>query len=1384
VETPRTAPFFNRQPCSETANTCGYCLSDDFVGTPGNSNDMCVSKRDAYAAIHSVEVMSCKKDSDCLTWYSCALGICTAQAKPCSRDCGFHGECSYIDTVTGYSLETCTQDNILCASICTCYDGYHGTSCNITVAELEVRMSLRLLLVDELTSVMTLQTADSTTVSAWAGSLATITSAPLELPLTTVADSLSLIHAMVTSLLPTPVSSADVISFYEIVNNLVIATGQATFNKTVSEKYSIASELLADCMTTIDLLSLLEVSNMAAGETAATMITASYRITSQAMTLSSDAAITVGQSSYEAVASIPSSSVSVPVNGFLLTRNLSSSTLSIIMVTLQEATFGSLFVSDVPSVTKANVTTAALRLLLDVDELCDNKSDDIDVETEYDIIFSLASTTDLSAVKNRYIITHCYHGQPLTHSISCQIGPNIVVTCSGSASYFVNSSCASTSLTPSCDIQDVNNFPSFNCSVVNYTNTYTTCGCRLCDGYSGSRRRMTTASKGVLQIASSVVVSSADEYAAIIASAKIFSLSAMAHTAKMLTLMAVLWVGLPVCFVLHAYLRGFHGFNGKGTGVGVRRSSLLKRKSVVNSMVAPSEMELKRYLTDYAASCLPDIFHKNKSFARRCIRRIAEEVPLMVIFSNENYHRLSYFQKWLMLFRLLTILSFNMFALSYFFSVSYNANDGSCELLPTEQECKTPRSFVGQTNCEWVPVSTTHGDVAGFECAWRSPQFSLISSLLLTLLVFAVTIPVSYLLDYVFDEILFAPTMEKGNRDHNSEIRQPHTLLSAHTESALVGRARPRNSLMQKLKEHKSLLKKTILPHRVQANRKSLSLALRMSSNESFRVRHVSYAPGHRNQGHGVRYSWLRSAIVHRASGWIKKTSTGEHDSGLTVKDDFITELESDLMKLRSKLADGKDVFLFDQSWGLFNAGIGQTVVLRIGDEKRFQFVDLRNKCVEQGQRVLRVVEGMTDDMCGVKLLAAFFTDLLGLGTSSTKILKDVLNSSVIINKREVWWSMKCLAFSGLVLCNLFFLYSCLLYAANRDIHWQVAWLRAYIVTIVIESLFNPASECFVVCCLVPSTVESKVFNVKSVVDRVITRLCHSHESADDDIENIHSKYFFCSGVVATARPDLLECSFVRGYKTSYPYLFERNDVDADDSSPSRVRSSAHTAVGFTTLVLVLLRMLGALPVKFQRLIIQVVQPVSIALIAIPFTFVQNSVEFIAIATALLVILILYCFRRDVWRLFFPSSSSILVQPSADVIEVSTAVQPQVKREITPNSVRNAVRHSVDQEAKDTVHPDDLGEQLRLQGATRSKESKVCDRVEVAPHEGSISWGASASDGDNIDGQSDADSDVYSEWSLSEPSEIAISLSSVNSSSLSGSNGDGSSERHEVYSFV
>ena len=155
--------LLNRLPCKSTAHTCGECMSDDYVGVEGDSNEFCAQTTNGRRRLATLSIGDQCSPGDFCVGGSCLNGICVNKLKECSTNCSYNGKCRFVDNKGDELAEDiqCTTSDSFCSAQCYCNTGFYGKDCALSQSEYENDVNLREMLCAALHDAMSLQDLSS-----------------------------------------------------------------------------------------------------------------------------------------------------------------------------------------------------------------------------------------------------------------------------------------------------------------------------------------------------------------------------------------------------------------------------------------------------------------------------------------------------------------------------------------------------------------------------------------------------------------------------------------------------------------------------------------------------------------------------------------------------------------------------------------------------------------------------------------------------------------------------------------------------------------------------------------------------------------------------------------------------------------------------------------------------------------------------------------------------------------------------------------------------------------------------------------------------------------------------------------------------------------------
>jgi hypothetical protein len=257
----------NRYGCAATANTCGQCIAQDYIGVSGDSNTACLNV--SLAASSSATTMDCGNGEDCPGWMICNITshVCVDDIKDCPSGCSGNGACIYQSVYTLALVSVCTVSSADCVATCRCYAGYNGGDCSLTEVEWLTQQSTTSQLITALQQVTELEVLDDTSAVFWINSLQSLTAKTYLLNDTAVAIARNISASILSSsvLDSSLLSSSSTAVLADVVNNIVLFSA------------SNSTEAVGDNLVLLDLVAGSTMSPLVLGEGNHALIQTSYR---------------------------------------------------------------------------------------------------------------------------------------------------------------------------------------------------------------------------------------------------------------------------------------------------------------------------------------------------------------------------------------------------------------------------------------------------------------------------------------------------------------------------------------------------------------------------------------------------------------------------------------------------------------------------------------------------------------------------------------------------------------------------------------------------------------------------------------------------------------------------------------------------------------------------------------------------------------------------------------------------------------------------------------------------------------------------------------------------------------------------------------------------
>eukprot|EP00638_Chattonella_subsalsa_P009105 CAMPEP_0117766382 /NCGR_PEP_ID=MMETSP0947-20121206/20825_1 /TAXON_ID=44440 /ORGANISM="Chattonella subsalsa, Strain CCMP2191" /LENGTH=1408 /DNA_ID=CAMNT_0005589519 /DNA_START=352 /DNA_END=4575 /DNA_ORIENTATION=- len=487
---------YNRNNCSETANTCGECF-DGYYGYDGDANSPCVvpaadcsdgtqNGNETDTDCGGNQCAPCELDDACLADSDCESGrcyenVCSEKIKACPTskgiECGGTGTCYYKHKSSGKEKSStwCIASNDLCQAYCDCDTGYNGIDCSQSDADVQQVLDAVSVVFQQVANVLDSigDTATADTIETYSAILSSSTSNAEVFDEDTASEALSVLSAI----LPdddTEISDAAAVSFISTISSLFDYIFTSSDRRRLSEGQrrlltTTEKELIASTKSVCN--SLL---SSFAGDGYCNELTEDQIQLSYCKYLGADLAGTFVYSAQ----SDDQIDGGIEADGFRQVTGLSDADTYEIM----SFTFSSTEMSD---------STISLLYLVDLDT-----SDSRRLLDDSTNIVRIGFITEQDFVDE---VTETYAGDcPTTHTYSNSVCGEYTVSC-GSTYTSYSLECVSNSTAPECLLYDntTNTYDSSVCSVVNYTSSYVYCDCGDVSGLIYSDVLYTTGSQQI-----------------------------------------------------------------------------------------------------------------------------------------------------------------------------------------------------------------------------------------------------------------------------------------------------------------------------------------------------------------------------------------------------------------------------------------------------------------------------------------------------------------------------------------------------------------------------------------------------------------------------------------------------------------------------------------------------------------------------------------------------------------------------------------------------------------------------------------------------------------------------------------------------------------------
>ena len=770
----------HRLDCNSVPNTCGGCISSDFVGD-SNSNTPCIRLDDLVVSRNRrLNSNWCSSSNDCISspYLECSKGICAIPSKSCIQDCSGNGGCYFVRNDNGDVIDECLITDAFCSAVCHCTGDWQGSSCSLSMEDMANRNDMRHQVVSSLSSLVALEDPTDESVLSWSQSLAAATQATDELH----SSSLSMIHKLVDSIVSSALSTGSTYdktdgvlgSLDSIFGNIALTSQKSQVrryllgNNDSSAAQTDHTALISSSQSSLKQYSQVVVNGMVAGQQAISTIQGQYRISNSVFSAdSSNVSLTAPLSPAETANGViaPSMQIFVPN---------STESLKLSSVLLNSNLFGNSKFNSNPF--QLNINSVLSQCASEKNQNCY-----MQITLQNNIPVNI-STTAVSNTETKKIQCTTSNLGPV--DVPCPQNQVVQVRCN-STGQTITVKCPSVTQHAVCNSVMGSSAVGSGCKTVNFTSTSTTCLCPLTSRQISGLTDPTGHSKGRRLKKVEIVQSSNSTYKPLSGSISFVAMLdsvtstflSTAESAENLNgasiekswqvLVTIGVFGLVVIlFALSAHYLDEKDLKAKNIPEKVAKAS----ESIFTRMFFSRHKEgLKRFNT--ALKSLEQKTPEMKIIESSLPNVLRSKPVIDKILSEERQ-----FHKWFGIVfhhspvfpRVLRVMSLTTSVVSMLFiqALTYNINnpdDGSCELQQTRAACLAQTSSIqeGAPKCYY-----TYDNGSG-SCHFNQPASNIQVVMFVAIFAATVSTPIAISADWVICNLLIAKTRAR-NRDSSA----------------------------------------------------------------------------------------------------------------------------------------------------------------------------------------------------------------------------------------------------------------------------------------------------------------------------------------------------------------------------------------------------------------------------------------------------------------------------------------------------------------------------------------------------------------------------------------------------------------------------------------
>eukprot|EP01036_Dinobryon_divergens_P061784 gene61784-biopygen27848 len=718
-----------RSPCSSVDHTCGPCFTG-YAGESGSRNSPCVNLKSFSARNSSIE----------------------SQRRLCLYNCSGHGLCTYVNSNSGQRTDSCDVLSSSCDAICMCSEGYSGSACSVTKAELEQKQKIRGVLLDSLLN-LTKHSSSAEAVTALVSSLSAQTANPDEISATSASSVLGIVNSLLSGARQFKVDQQDISSQLLPSIDAVATAWDPTAQQSPDR-----------ILDTLQNMVFFSSSQMHPSQDSVSNVLSNFKTSVNTLT---SITIAVPLSPLEELAGERSSGVDLSDLSLDDFSVMQSTRVSLVQLKVSFFSKNSSFKSNPLVITHSfpqsqhrNLSTRFVTVTL-----VNNGPN-----------YAGNSSVNFSTICHRR--QYLFRGSSSRRFVCPSSGYVIVHNCTNKVGLLTT---ACPRYQPSCSsFVDVHH-PS--CTLLTFTANLTVCNCSLSrESSSTHRSRRLDSSSGDIVVATTVQLVATGRYLVeqvgetLSASPSLASPDALEHVFIVISMFASLWV---IGFALIAVGWRARGEKSKVHGEG---------EPVIQRDTAP--LSIRQDLTAYIEEVIPSIFRGESNTWQR-FREVFlhHKYTALVYTSNLNLLNVT---------RIVTVQSMLMFILAVTYDLQSPSDDGSCLQWQTEDLCTQRKSYLdsSQSYCQWEVTSTDDmgSSFSGYTCSYHEPSITPQEVLSIIVIVSVLTALFLRPMEFFF-KILSAPisnrikvsTAKRTDRRKSAEDSSFAEILKNHQISKIAG---------------------------------------------------------------------------------------------------------------------------------------------------------------------------------------------------------------------------------------------------------------------------------------------------------------------------------------------------------------------------------------------------------------------------------------------------------------------------------------------------------------------------------------------------------------------------------------------------------------------